>query len=1217
MNASTYDRVTQGRSGALASGIAEALRTTRKGFAPFVCAVSAGAALALALAIVPAQKAGAQEQQKALEEITVTGSRIRRQDFNANAPIVTIDEAQFQATGTIGVETIMNQLPQFVPAVTQFTTSDVQQTANNTIGGSFVSLRGLGPNRNLVLIDGKRGMPVNPQMFVDTNSIPAAAIQRVEVISGGASAVYGADAVGGVVNFILKDNYEGASVTVRMQDTFDGGGQETLVSGLIGVNAGERGNVMLGIERSSRQKLLQTDRDWRVSDAANPSAPGTAFGWGTDTWISNVQGAVGNLPSQTVVNQMFNQAQPCAIGLGLFGTPDPSGGGVCPTNAQGVNLGVPNGTNFGGTTRFLINRAPGSGGSVYTGLFDGGAGAAGSYRYVGMPAGVGATDNGDPFGRYSDLPFRVRQPNGDIKENNFWYWAEYPLDRTSIFSKGHFDLSDNVRLTGSAMFTRTQTETNLGLTADNITFWGFTVPFGSALYTGNPTYGIPSSLNANGTTNAAYLPGGRFGLNCPANGGCTKSQAFPLPPDIVTLFNSRSNPNADVWVNRPPDYLREYNGPRSGQNTTTTSQVSLGLEGNLPSGNHHWDVTFSGGYTDQLVTQTGSTRLSTYRAIAAFPNFGRNAVFDPNPFVVGFAESTPTCTSGLPVIQDFQISKDCIEMLSPDLKNRERLEQNTFEANLAGDLAQMHAGPLSYALGADYRENSYDFAPDNLSLNGNYIDPIAGLFPDAPSSGKFHVSELYGELLVPLIGKGKLIDHFNLELGGRASDWSMTEVGTIESYKALVDWGITPRYRIRGGVNRAHRAPNLGELFIARTQIFGGVSAVYQDQCSQNNQTAPFSANPAVAGATQAAQSLAICRALMGQTGAAAYYDSRPVGQQPTGVGFFGGGNGIQNSFGNPDLHEEEANTVTLGVVMSLFDHWQLSLDYYNIDVKDMIAVQSPDTTYEDCLSVTKNPTGNPLADACTHIFRNPTDGTPSNIDLSYSNLGKATVGGVDLQLNWTKMGILGGGFNINSVMNYALTQKTQDTPTAAQREWVGTVGPCALQLQCQAYEWRIFTTASYFHGPWSIQLRHQYWPSTKPGACATPIAPKATTAIYDGCQAAIITGGGVQSTYQLFALSGSWRFGDKYTLNYGIENLLDELPPKGGANPYVAQDASNYNGSAGPACPGLPGVCSTSLNASPFPVPATYGAGGLGAGAGATYDTIGRRFFLSFTMDF
>src|SRR5262245_38602691 len=301
--------------------------TAGAGSRPRVCGLSlaianlvqsrrGGALLASALAIVPVGSAVAQDQEdnSVLEEVVVTGSRIVRQDFSANSPIQTVDQTAFQDTGVVGVETVLNRLPQFVPAVTQFTTGDVQQTATNTIGASTVSLRGLGANRNLVLINGRRAMPVNPAMTVDTNSIPSTAIQRVEVISGGASAVYGADAVGGVVNFILKDNYEGASVNMRVADTFDGGNQETLVSALIGANTGDRGNVMVGIERSSRSKVLQADRDWRVDDALNPASNGTAFGWGSDTWISNVQGSFGNLPTQGAVDKLFNDnvhAVPC------------------------------------------------------------------------------------------------------------------------------------------------------------------------------------------------------------------------------------------------------------------------------------------------------------------------------------------------------------------------------------------------------------------------------------------------------------------------------------------------------------------------------------------------------------------------------------------------------------------------------------------------------------------------------------------------------------------------------------------------------------------------------------------------------------------------------------------------------------------------------------------------------------------------------------------
>src|SRR5688572_997445 len=138
-------------------------------------AASGGAILGAALAIVPTGHVAAQQppaQQQGLEEITVTGSRIVRQDFTANSPITTIDEASFQNTSTVGVEKVLNELPQFVPALSQFTTTDVQQTANNTIGARTLSLRGLGANRNLVLVDGKRSMPINPTMVIDTNSIP-------------------------------------------------------------------------------------------------------------------------------------------------------------------------------------------------------------------------------------------------------------------------------------------------------------------------------------------------------------------------------------------------------------------------------------------------------------------------------------------------------------------------------------------------------------------------------------------------------------------------------------------------------------------------------------------------------------------------------------------------------------------------------------------------------------------------------------------------------------------------------------------------------------------------------------------------------------------------------------------------------------------------------------------------------------------------------------
>jgi outer membrane receptor protein involved in Fe transport len=1201
-----------------------------------VLAVSGGAILGAVFALAPAHRIAAQQPQQpqqpqALEEITVTGSRIQRQDFTANSPITTIDEASFQSTSTIGVEKVLNELPQFVPALSQFTTTDVQQTANNTIGARTLSLRGLGANRNLVLIDGKRGMPINPTMIIDTNTIPRSAIARVEVITGGASAVYGADAVGGVVNFILKDDFEGASVDIRYGDTEHGGNEEISFSGLLGANVADgRGNVMLGLERSTATKVLQQDRDWRVADMANPRTPATAFGWGSDTWVSsdgtnqpilgtNALNALGvslgvvqfdNFPDQNYVNTTFNNgqngSQNCAIGMAtdIFASPpppappvvvpNPYSEGVCPRAANGEWLGVPN------TARFLLNRPSGT---LYTGLMDAGfggpdRGGARSDLYQG-PYDV------DHYGNFAGLPFRVVTPDGGIKENNFWQWASGPLERLSAFGKGHFDVSDQVRVTGSAMYTRTKADTSLGLTADLITFWGAAVPFGMDAYAGNPAAGIPNPIipanpfipGSVATTHPAYLPGGRFGVNCDAPAtaaepwhdgaiGCTQTEAWPVPLQVWNLMTQRPDPNTDLWISRPPDYIRNAIGAsRSGETTSSISNLSLGLEGDFVSGNHSWDLTLSTGRTDSMAVQAGSARLSTYRAMMASPNYGTNAIFDPNPYVAGFAESTPTCTSGLPVIRDFAISNDCVLMLTPDLKNQTNLTQNILEFNLTGDLAQMRAGPLGYALGTSYRENSFSYTPDNLSLNQNFVDPIAGLFPNEGSEGSFDVAELYGELLVPIVSDGPAgFDHFNLELGARMSDWSMDAVDTLASYKTMIDWGFTPNYRLRAGFNRAHRAPNLGELYFARTQIFGGDVSTRGDVCSPRNTAAPWSANTGAFGATpapgstaaQAAQTEAICRTLMGVGGAAQYYGNAAT--QPT-LGMVG----IQNQLGNADLQEEQADTLTLGLVADVAENWQLSVDYYTIEIEDMIALEASDSIYQRCVSQEFNPTGNANADACQLIFRDPTNGNPSNIDRAYNNEGRVQVEGVDFQVNWNKM-LAAGGLQLQLVANYNISSETQDREDLPSFEWAGTNG-CALQIQCQGYDYRLFTTVGYFRGNWGMQFRHQYWPSIETGTCVT--APTST-----GCTYGLPAGfglPGVDTDYQLFHLSANFDIRDRYSLRMGIENLFDEEPPMAGGDP----------------------------TALPYPTDDTHIGTGLAGAAGATYDPLGRRYFISMTMNF
>jgi outer membrane receptor protein involved in Fe transport len=145
----------------------------------------------------------AQADDESLEEVVVTGSRIARPDFTSASPIVSVDATRFEQSSAITVEGVLDTLPQFVPAF--------GSTSNNPANGGQgnLSLRGLPTTATLVLIDGRRVIPANGTGVVDVNLIPPMLIESVEVITGGASAVYGSDALAGVVNFKLRRDFDG------------------------------------------------------------------------------------------------------------------------------------------------------------------------------------------------------------------------------------------------------------------------------------------------------------------------------------------------------------------------------------------------------------------------------------------------------------------------------------------------------------------------------------------------------------------------------------------------------------------------------------------------------------------------------------------------------------------------------------------------------------------------------------------------------------------------------------------------------------------------------------------------------------------------------------------------------------------------------------------------------------------------------------------------
>ena len=146
---------------------------------------------AVSAAALAATAAPTYAQDSDDDVVVVTGSRIVKQDFISNSPVATVEAIQFERTGVINTEDLLNTLPQTVAGLTS--------TSNNPGNGTAsIDLRGLGANRTLVLVNGRRAQPNGAAGVVDINTIPPALIENVEVLTGGASSVYGADAVSGV-----------------------------------------------------------------------------------------------------------------------------------------------------------------------------------------------------------------------------------------------------------------------------------------------------------------------------------------------------------------------------------------------------------------------------------------------------------------------------------------------------------------------------------------------------------------------------------------------------------------------------------------------------------------------------------------------------------------------------------------------------------------------------------------------------------------------------------------------------------------------------------------------------------------------------------------------------------------------------------------------------------------------------------------------------------
>ena len=216
------------------------------------------------------------QKAQTLQTVVVTGSLIRRVDLETSNPVVTIDRAQIEATGKLTLGDLVQQLP-------SMTGGNTNPQVNNSggTGASSINLRGLGSNRTLILVNGQRLLGKDP------NSIPADAIERIEVLPTGASATYGSDAIGGVVNFILRKDYQGAQFTANVGESDRNDGDQSGYSFTFGQTS-EKGSIMAGISYSKQDAVSAADRAFSIN-AVSISASGPFIGGSSSIPSGRVQ----------------------------------------------------------------------------------------------------------------------------------------------------------------------------------------------------------------------------------------------------------------------------------------------------------------------------------------------------------------------------------------------------------------------------------------------------------------------------------------------------------------------------------------------------------------------------------------------------------------------------------------------------------------------------------------------------------------------------------------------------------------------------------------------------------------------------------------------------------------------------------------------------------------------------------------------------------------
>jgi iron complex outermembrane receptor protein len=535
------------------------------------------------------------------------------------------------------------------------------------------------------------------------------------------------------------------------------------------------------------------------------------------------------------------------------------------------------------------------------------------------------------------------------------------------------------------------------------------------------------------------------------------------------------------------------NGSRQSRDRRNIFRLLVGLKGDI-NDNWGWDAYYSTAKTNYNQLLNNDVSASRFRQAVAVTDDGM-ACQDPS----GGCQP-------LNIFGPGNISDAAIGFINVGAANVTEIDYEVINASITGQLGSIgDASPIQVAIGVERRDDDSSFRPDSFLSAGDVMGFNAG----QPTVGKYNVSEVFAEIDIPLIEGKTAFESLSLWAAVRGSDYSNID-SNVQSYATALNWAPIEQLRLRAGFQRAVRAPNVNELFGGQAQGFPGAV----DPCSVDGS------------------------ALGTAPGNAVYDLCLAAGVPAASIGTFTQANvQIEGLFGgNPNLEQEESDTITLGAVIQPIDSLDITIDYFDISVEDAISVLGG--SVGNNLDICYNQVQDPNSAFCQAISRRG-DGNVDVVNVLNENIGFIETKGIDLAVNWVMdidAGIQGDGstFAVNFRSTFLDTydiQPVQDLP--AVQECAGTFGNASgLCGRGQPRPDQLYNTrVTWSSGPLTLSMLWRYISevdvNTIKNQGADPSLMSTPTA----------------DAQNYVDLSAAYQFTDSFRLNVGLKNLFDEQP--------------------------------------------------------------------------